>query len=133
MILSKYQKLQELGIDIWKKRSEQEATIFHDEVYLIDRNCILCLGKKDEQVSEEDKIFFLRTLAKSIGKNNPLRINKLENPELINNVLLLGTDLPQYCEQYVNSKISFYGSMTEICSSKESKQLFLNKLKALDL
>ena len=46
MVLSKYQKLQELGIDIWKKRSEQEAIIFQDEVYLIDRNCILCLGKK---------------------------------------------------------------------------------------
>ena len=76
MVLSKYQKLQELGIDIWKKRSEQEAIIFQDEVYLIDRNCILCLGKKDAQVSEEDKIFFLRTLAKSIGKNKPLKINK---------------------------------------------------------
>ena len=65
MVLSKYQKLQELGIDIWKKRSEQEAIIFQDEVYLTDRNCILCLGKKDEEVSEEDKIFFLKTLAKS--------------------------------------------------------------------
>ena len=133
MVLSKHQKLQELGIDIWKKRSEQEAIIFQDEVYLRDRNCILCLGKKDEEVSEEDKIFFLKTLAKSIGKNKFLKINKLANPELINNILLLGTDLPQYCEQYVNSKISSYGSMTEICSSKESKQLFLNKLKALDL
>ena len=55
MVLSKHQKLQELGIDIWKKRSEQEAIIFQDEVYLTDRNCILCLGKKDEEVSEEDK------------------------------------------------------------------------------
>ena len=133
MVLLKYQKLQELGIDIWKKRSEQEAIIFQDEVYLIDRNCILCFGKKDEQVSEEDKIFFLRTLAKSIGKNKPLRINKLENPELIDNILVLGTNLPRYFELYINSKISSYGSMTEICSSKESKQLFLNKLKALDL
>ncbi len=133
MVLSKYQKLQELGIDIWKKRSEQEAIIFQDEVYLIDRNCILCLEKKDEQVSEEDKIFFLRTFAKSIGKNKPLKINKLENPELIDNILVLGTDLPQYSEQYINSKISFYDSMAEICSSKESKKLFLNKLKALNL
>ena len=123
MVLSKYQKLQELGIDIWKKRSEQEAIIFQDEVYLTDRNCILCLGKKDVQVSEEDKIFFLRTLAKSIGKNNPLKVNKLENPELINNILVLGTDPLQYSEQYINSKISSYDSMVEICSSKESKQL----------
>ena len=133
MVLSKYQKLQELGIDIWKKRSEQEAIIFQDEVYLIDRNCILCLEKKDEQVSEEDKIFFLRTFAKSIGKNKPLKINKLENPESINNILVLGTDLPQYSEQYMNSKISSYDSMAEICSSKESKELFLNELKALNL
>ena len=133
MVLSKYQKLQELGIDIWKKRSEQEAIIFQDEVYLIDRNCILSQGKKDEQVSEEDKIFFLRTLAKSIGKNKPLKINKLENPDSINNILVLGTDLPQYSEQYINSKISSYDSMAEICSSKESKKLFLNKLQALNL
>ena len=133
MVLSKHQKLQELGIDIWKKRSEQEAIIFQDEVYLIDRNCILCLGKEDKQVSEEDKIFFLSTLAKSIGKNKPLKINKLENPESINNILVLGTDLPQYSEQYINSKISSYDSMAEICSSKESKKLFLNELKALNL
>ena len=91
------------------------------------------MEKKDEQVSEEDKIFFLRTLAKSIGKNKPLKVNKLENPELINNILVLGTDLPQYSEQYINSKISSYDSMAEICSSKESKKLFLNKLKALNL
>ena len=133
MVLSKYQKLQELGIDIWKKRSEQEAIIFQDEVYLTDRNCILCLGKKDEEVSEEDKIFFLRTLAKSIGKNKPLKINKLENPELIDNILVLGTNLPRYFELYINSKISSYDSMAEICSSKESKKLFLNKLQALNL
>ena len=132
MVLSKYQKLQELGIDIWKKRSEQEAIIFQDEVYFIDRNCILCLGE-DEQVAEEDKIVFLSTLAKSIGKNKPLKINKLENPESINNILVLGTDLPQYSEQYINSKISSYDSMAEICSSKESKKLFLNELKALNL
>ena len=73
MVLSKHQKLQELGIDIWKKRSEQETINFQDEVYLIDRNCILCLGKKDEKVSEEDKVIFLRTLAKSIGKNKFLK------------------------------------------------------------
>ena len=133
MVLSKYQKLQELGIDIWKKRSEQEAIIFQDEVYLIDRNCILCLGKKDEQASKEDKKIFLRTLAKSIGKNETLRINKIENPELINNILVFGTDLPPYSEQFINSKISSYDSITEICSSKESKKLFLNKLKALNL
>ena len=133
MVLSKYQKLQELGIDIWKKRSDQETIFFQDEIYSIDRNCILCLGKKDEKVSEEDKIIFLKTLAKSIGKNKFLKINKLENPELINNIIVLGTDLPQYPEQYANSEISSYDSMTEICSSKESKQLFLNQLKALNL
>ena len=133
MVLSKYQKLQELGIDIWKKRSEQDALIFQDEVYLFDRDNILCLGEKDKKVSEEDKIIFLKTLAKSIGKNKFLKINKLESPGLITNILVLGTDLPQYSEQYVNSKISFYESITEICSSKESKQLFLNKLKALNL
>tara|TARA_Y100000766_G_scaffold5614_1_gene4266 strand:+ start:464 stop:865 length:402 start_codon:yes stop_codon:yes gene_type:complete len=133
MVLSKYKKLQELGIDIWKKRSDQETILFQDEVYSIDRNCILCLGKKDKKVSEEDKIIFLKTLAKSIGKNNFLKINKLENPELINNIIVLGTDLPQYSEQYANSEISSYDSMTEICSSKESKQLFLNQLKALNL
>ncbi len=133
MVLSKYQKLQELGIDIWKKRPEQEAIIFQDEVYLIDRNCILCLGKKDEQVSKEDKIFFLKTLAKSIGKKELLKINKLENPELINNILVFGSDFPPYSKQFINSKISSYDSMAEICSSKESKKLFLNKLKALNL
>ena len=49
MVLTKYQKLQELGIDIWKKRSEHEAIIFQDEVYLIYRNTIQCIEKKDDQ------------------------------------------------------------------------------------
>ena len=133
MYLSKYQKLQELGIDIWKKRSEEEVIIFQEEIYLIDEDNILILGEKDKKVSEEDKTIFLRTLTKSIKKNKILRINKLENPKAVNNILDLGTDSSEYLEQFENAKISSYDSMTEICSSKETKQLFLEKLKVLNL
>ena len=133
MSLSKYQKLQELGIDIWKKRSEEEVINFQEEIFLIDEDSILLLGEKDKKVSEEDKTIFLRTLTKSIKKNKILRINKLENPKAVNNILDLGTDSSEYLEQFENAKISSYGSMTEICSSKETKQLFLEKLKVLNL
>ena len=133
MSLSKYQKLQELGIDIWKKRSEEEVINFQEEIYLIDEDNILLLGEKDKKVSEEDKTIFLRTLTKSIKKNKILRINKLENPKAVNNILDLGTDSSEYLEQFENAKISSYDSMTEICSSKETKQLFLEKLKVLNL
>ena len=133
MSLSKYQKLQELGIDIWKKRSEEEVINFQEEIFLIDEDNILLLGEKDKKVSEEDKTIFLRTLTKSIKKNKILRINKLENPKAVNNILDLGTDSSEYLEQFENAKISSYDSMTEICSSKETKQLFLEKLKVLNL
>ena len=133
MSLSKYQKLQELGIDIWKKRSEEEVIIFQEEIYLIDEDNILLLGEKDKKVSKEDKTIFLRTLTKSIKKNKILRINKLENPKAVNNILDLGTDSSEYLEQFENAKISSYDSMTEICSSKETKKLFLEKLKVLNL
>ena len=133
MSLSKYQKLQELGIDIWKKRSEEEVIIFQEEIYLIDEDNILLLGEKDKKVSKEDKTIFLRTLTKSIKKNKILRINKLENPKEVNNILDLGTDSSEYLEQFENAKISSYDSMTEICSSKETKQMFLEKLKVLNL
>ena len=133
MSLSKYQKLQELGIDIWKKRSEEEVINFQEEIFLIDEDSILLLGEKDKKVSEEDKTIFLRTLTKSIKKNKILRISKLENPKAVNNILDLGTDSSEYLEQFENAKISSYDSMTEICSSKETKQLFLEKLKALNL
>ena len=133
MSLSKYQKLQELGIDIWKKRSEEEVINFQEEIFLIDEDSILLLGEKDKNVSEEDKTIFLRTLTKSIKKNKILRINKLENPKAVNNILDLGTDSSEYLEQFENAKISSYDSMTEICSSKETKQLFLEKLKVLNL
>ena len=133
MSLSKYQKLQELGIDIWKKRSEEEVINFQEEIFLIDEDSILLLGEKDKKVSEEDKTIFLRTLTKSIKKNKILRINKLENPKAVNNILDLGTDSSEYLEQFENAKISSYDSMTEICSSKETKQLFLGKLKVLNL
>ena len=133
MSLSKYQKLQELGIDIWKKRSEEEVINFQEEIFLIDEDSILLLGEKDKKVSEEDKTIFLTTLTKSIKKNKILRINKLENPKAVNNILDLGTDSSEYLEQFENAKISSYDSMTEICSSKETKQLFLEKLKVLNL
>ena len=133
MSLSKYQKLQELGIDIWKKRSEEEVINFQEEIFLIDEDSILLLGEKDKKVSEEDKTIFLRTLTKSIKKNKISRINKLENPKAVNNILDLGTDSSEYLEQFENAKISSYDSMTEICSSKETKQLFLEKLKVLNL
>ena len=133
MSLSKYQKLQDLGIDIWKKRSEEEVINFQEEIFLIDEDSILILGEKDKKVSEEDKTIFLRTLTKSIKKNKILRINKLENPKAVNNILDLGTDSSEYLEQFENAKISSYDSMKEICSSKETKQLFLEKLKVLNL
>ena len=133
MSLSKYQKLQELGIDIWKKRSEEEVINFQEEIFLIDEDSILLLGEKDKKVSVEDKTIFLRTLTKSIKKNKILRINKLENPKAVNNILDLGTDSSEYLEQFENAKISSYDSMKEICSSKETKQLFLEKLKILNL
>ena len=133
MSLSKYQKLQELGIDIWKKRSEEEVINFQEEIFLIDEDSILLLGEKDKKVTEEDKTIFLRTLTKSIKKNKILRINKLENPKAVNNILDLGTDSSEYLEQFENAKISSYDSMKEICSSKETKQLFLEKLKVLNL
>lgn len=133
MSLSKYQKLQELGIDIWKRRPEEEVIIFQEEIYLIDEDNILLLGEKDKKVSKEDKTIFLRTLTKSIKKNKILRINKLENTKAVNNILDLGTDSSEYLEQFENAKISSYDSMTEICSSKETKQLFLEKLKVLNL
>ena len=133
MSLSKYQKLQELGIDIWKKRSEEEVINFQEEIFLIDEDSILLLGEKDKKVSEEDKTIFLRTLTKSIKKNKILRINKLENPKAVNNILDLGTDSSEYLEQFEDAKISSYDSMTEICSSKQTKQLFLEKLKVLNL
>ncbi len=133
MSLSKYQKLQELGIDIWKKRSEEEVINFQEEIFLIDEDSILLLGEKDKKVSEEDKTIFLRTLTKSIKKNKILRINKLENPKAVKNIFDLGTDSSEYLEQFENAKISSYDSMTEICSSKETKQLFLEKLKVLNL
>ena len=133
MSLSKYQKLQELGIDIWKKRSEEEVINFQEEIFLIDEDSILLLGEKDKKVSEEDKTIFLRTLTKSIKKNKILRIHKLENPKAVNNILDLGTDSSEYLEQFENAKISSYDSITEICSSKETKQLFLEKLKVLNL
>ena len=133
MSLSKYQKLQELGIDIWKKRSEEEVINFQEEIFLIDEASIILLGEKDKKVSEEDKTIFLRTLTKSIKKNKILRINKLENPKAVNNILDLGTDSSEYLVQFENAKISSYDSMTEICSSKETKQLFLEKLKVLNL
>ena len=118
MSLSKYQKLQELGIDIWKKRSVEEVITFQEEIYLIDEDNILLLGEKDKKVSKEDKTIFLRTLTKSIKKNKILRINKLENPKAVNNILDLGSDSSEYLEQFENAKISSYDSMTEICSSK---------------
>ena len=133
MSLSKYQKLQELGIDIWKKRSEEEVINFQEEIFLIDEDSILLLGEKDKKVSKEDKIIFLKTLIKSIRKNKILRINKLENLKVVNNILVLGTDSLEYLEQFESAKISFYDSMTDICSSKETKQLFLEKLKVLNL
>ena len=61
MSLSKYQKLQELGIDIWKKRSEEEVINFQEEIFLIDEDSILLLGEKDKKVSEEDKTCLLYT------------------------------------------------------------------------
>ena len=120
---SKKEKLNLIGIDIWRKRFEDTS---HNEegIYLIDENFIFVLGKNDTNKLIEDNEYFLMTLIKSIKRTGFKEFSHLESLDLISHIFLFGTELPQFLEELNNKNISFYPSIAEICRTGEDKKSF---------
>ena len=71
------EKLINLGIDVWKKRSDMTSPLLEKEIFSIDKDIILLLGEKDKVLPKKDKEYFFRTLTKSIGRQDFKQLNKL--------------------------------------------------------
>ena len=56
---SNYGDLTDLGISIWRKRSKERNSFPEQAIYLIDTNSIIIFGKKDKNISYQDKEYFL--------------------------------------------------------------------------
>ena len=54
---SMQEKLINLGIDVWKKRPDDKPFV-RKEIFLIDKDIILLLGKKDKVLPKKDKEYF---------------------------------------------------------------------------
>jgi hypothetical protein len=130
---SMQEKLINLGIDVWKKRPELTSPLLEKEIFLIDKDIILLLGKKDKVLPKKDKEYFFRTLTKSIGRQDFKQLNKLSQSKEVTNIFLLDTDSPNDLEQLMNVNIVSFPSITEICSSRENKEKFLVSLLKLNL
>ena len=73
---SMQEKLINLGIDIWKKRPDMTSPLLEKEIFSIDKDIILLLGEKDKVLPKKDKEYFVRTLTKSIGRQDFQQLNK---------------------------------------------------------
>ena len=121
---SQKEKLNLIGIDIWRKRFQKDISHNEEGIYLIDENFIFVLGKNDPNELVEDNEYFLKTLIKSIKRNSFKKFSHLESLDLISHIFLFGAELPQFLEEFNNKNISFYPSIAEICRSGEDKKLF---------
>ena len=130
---SMQEKLINLGIDVWKKRPDLTSPLLEKEIFLIDKDIILLLGKKDKVLPKKDKEYFFRTLTKSIGRQDFKQLNKLSQSKEVTHIFLLDADSPNDLEQLMNVNIVSFPSITEICSSRENKEKFLVFLLKLNL
>ena len=130
---SMQEKLINLGIDVWKKRPDLTSPLLEKEIFLIDKDIILFLGKKDKVLPKKDKEYFFRTLTKSIGRQDFKQLNKLSQSKEVTHIFLLDADSPNDLEQLMNVNIVSFPSITEICSSRENKEKFLVSLLKLNL
>ena len=101
--------------------------------FSIDKDIILLLGEKDKVLPKKDKEYFIRTLTKSIGRQDFKQLNKLSQSKEVTHILLLDTDSSKDLEQLMHVNIVSFPSITEICSSRENKEKFLVSLYKLNL
>ena len=130
---SMQEKLITLGIDVWKKRPDITSPLLDKEIFSIDKDIILLLGKRDKALPKKDKEYFIRTLTKSIGRQDFKQLNKLSQPKEVTHILLLDTDSSKDLEQLKHVNTVSFPSITEICSSRENKEKFLVSLYKLNL
>ena len=120
--------LTDLGISIWRKRSKENNSFQEQEIYLIDTHSIIIFGKKDKNISYQDKEYFLKTLAKSIRKEEAMRLKDLEKLSALRNIFLLDADLPDSLKDFEDLNLYSLRSMSEICNSENSKKSFLTSI-----
>jgi len=120
--------LTDLGINIWRKRSKENNSFQEQEIYLIDTHSIIIFGKKDKNISYQDKEYFLKTLAKSIRKEEAMRLKDLEKLSALRNIFLLDADLPDSLKDFEDLNLYSLRSMSEICNSEDSKKSFLTSI-----
>lgn len=125
MSLTNQEKLNSLGINIWRKRSDFYNKEVETEIYSIDDEYLFVLGEKDKNESEEHKTLFFNSLAKSIGMNSSKKDTSPHNLDKISKVFLLDSQLPEILSEFQGSKITLTKSLNEICNSKENKKAFL--------
>ena len=89
---------------------------------------LLFFGKKDKNISYQDKEYFLKTLAKSIRKEEAMRLKDLEKLPALKNIFLLDVDLPDSLKDFEDLNLYSLKSMSEICNSKDSKKSFLTSI-----
>ena len=130
---SMQEKLINLGIDVWKKRPDITSPLLDKEIFSIDKDIILLLGERDKALPKKDKEYFIRTLTKSIGRQDFKQLNKLSQSKEVTHILLLDTDSSKDLEQLMHVNIVSFPSITEICSSRENKEKFLVSLHKLNL
>ena len=130
---SMQEKLIALGIDVWKKRPDITSPLLDKEIFSIDKDIILLLGERDKALPKKDKEYFIRTLTKSIGRQDFKQLNKLSQSKEVTHILLLDTDSSKDLEQSMHVNIVSFPSITEICSSRENKEKFLVSLYKLNL
>ena len=130
---SMQEKLITLGIDVWKKRPDITTPLLDKEIFSIDKDIILLLGERDKALPKKDKEYFIRTLTKSIGRQDFKQLNKLSQSKEVTHILLLDTDSSKDLEQLMHVNIVSFPSITEICSSRENKEKFLVSLYKLNL
>ena len=130
---SMQEKLITLGIDVWKKRPDITSPLLDKEIFSIDKDIILLLGERDKALPKKDKEYFIRTLTKSIGRQDFKQLNKLSQSKEVTHILLLDTDSSKDLEQLKHVNTVSFPSITEICSSRENKEKFLVSLYKLNL
>ena len=130
---SMQEKLITLGIDVWKKRPDITSPLLDKEIFSIDKDIILFLSERDKALPKKDKEYFIRTLTKSIGRQDFKQLYKLSQSKEVTHILLLDTDSSKDLEQLMHVNSVSFPSITEICSSRENKEKFLVSLYKLNL
>lgn len=121
-------KLENLGITVWKKKHQNKDDEFLSFTYLIENKYLLFFAGSDFDLNKEDIDLFVKTLSLSLNVNECIEIENIDAIDSVDLIFTFFQDPIKLPDKFTQSKVCDFGSIHDVCCTKESKINFFDSI-----